>query len=127
MAGKTNPTVKPVNYKSRISKSDADIAKEQLDITVKLAQNHYEQGVLSLKSQLIQKESDVSKASVVVEEAKRKLEDAKSLPACELVQGIVNSRTDLKQAELNFEAINTEYQELKEILDYVIEVQKELF
>ena len=127
MATVKTPKAATTSYKSLISKTSADLASEQLDLNVEVAKNKFEQGILSVKGQLITKQSKVKEKESIVKDKERSLEKAKSSDPDSLVQNIINAVTSAKQAKLDLETVKEEYNDLKELYDYLEITKKELF
>lgn len=54
-------------------------------------------------------------------------EDTKSSNPETLVQNLINAKTAVKQAELNLQTAQEDYNELKEMYNFLEETKKELF
>lgn len=115
------------NYKALISKTDSEIASEQLELRVEQADLNFQQGLLSLKSKMISAEGDVKQAESVVKTREKSLESAKASQPENLVQNIVDAKIALKQAELDLVVVKESYADLKTLYDYLEGLKKELF
>lgn len=129
MAGKAKTTenVVATNYRARITKSQDAIAAETVDLTVEKAENLFQQGLLSLKSKMIDKQADVKTAEIAVKEAHRAIELAKSAKAEQLVQALINAKTAELQASINFDAATSALEDLQNMYNFIEETGKELF
>lgn len=114
------------NYKSRITKTDSQQATELVDLSVEQAANTLQQGVLSIKSQMIAAQGDVKKAEINVADAERNLESSKGANPFN-VQNILNARTAVKQAQLDLETKQEVLVEFQDTLKFLEELETELF
>lgn len=114
------------NYKSRITKTDSQQATELVDLSVEQAANTLQQGVLSVKSQMIAAQGDVKKAEINVADAERNLESSKGANPFN-VQNILNARTAVKQAQLDLETKQEVLVEFQDTLKFLEELETELF
>lgn len=114
------------NYKSRITKTDSQQATELVDLSVEQAANTLQQGVLSVKSQMIAAQGDVKKAEINVADAERNLESSKGANPFS-VQNILNARTAVKQAQLDLETKQEVLVEFQDTLKFLEELETELF
>ena len=115
-----------MKYKELITKSEQEQQTEQVDLNVAQAQNTLEQGILSLKSQMIKQESEVKKYENLEKEAERTLESSKSCNPFN-VQNILDARTNLEQAKLNTQAEKEAYNKIQEAHNYLETLKTELF
>jgi len=118
---------KAKNYKALISKTDSEVAKEQLDLTVEQANLNFQQGLLSMKGKLLTSEGEVKKAEAALNTANQAVEKAKASKPENIVQNLVNARTDVLQAEVNLNAAKESYTELQSMYNFLVETQAELF
>jgi galactokinase len=128
MAGKAKTeNVVATNYRARITKSSDAVAAEQVDLTIDKAENFFQQGLLSLKSQMIDKQGDLKSAEIAVKEAHRAIENAKSAKPENLVQALINAKTAELQANINMAAAQEAYDQLQAMYSFIEETGKELF
>lgn len=129
MAGKAKTTENVVveNYRARITKSQDAVAVEQVDLTIDKAENFFQQGLLSLKSKMIDKQSELKTAEIAVKEAYRAIELAKSAKPEQLVQALINAKTAELQASINLEAAQEAFNDLQAMYNFIEETGKELF
>lgn len=128
MAGKPKTTEVVIsNYKTRITKSSDEIASEQVELTVQKAENFFQQGLLSLKSKMIDKQGELKSAEIALNDAKRAIERAKSARPEYIVQSLINAKSEELQAEINAKAAQAAYDELQAMYSFIEETGKELF
>jgi len=119
-------TAKTQTYKQLLTRTDAEIETDQLELSIEIAKNTLSMGKSSVHGQMLTADSEVKKAQAKVAEAQRNLLTAKGANPFS-VQGILNARTALKQAELEVETKKENYNELKEAFDYLETLAVELF
>ena len=95
--------------------------------TAEQANLNFQQGILSLKGQLLTSEGEVKKAEAALNTANLAIENAKASKPGNIVQSLVNAKTAAKQAEVNLQAAQASYSELEEVFNFLVETQKELF
>ena len=116
-----------LTYRALLSQTDAEIAIEHLDSNVEQASIAFKQGLLSMESKLITAKSDVSAKESALKAAEAVVTAAKRRPAIELVQAVINARTNILQAEENLRASKKAQEKLQEMYDYLVVTQNELF
>jgi hypothetical protein len=114
-------------YKLLISKSSEETKLETLDLTVERAANKFELGILDIKGKLLEKSSKVKEAEIALSKSERDLEDAKCSKPDTLVQSLVDAKLAIKAAQNELEAVREEYNQLKEIYDFLETTKTELF
>lgn len=115
-----------MKYKELITKSEQEQQSEQVELNVAQAQNTLEQGILSVKSEMLKQEAKVKQSENREKESERVLEASKSANPFS-VQNILDARTNLEQAKLNTEAEKEAYTKIKEAHDYLETLKNELF
>jgi hypothetical protein len=118
---------KNTSYKALISKTESEVAVEQLDLRVEQAELNFQQGLLSMKGKMISAEGEVKKQEANVKSAIKSLENAKSSSPERIVQAVVDAKTAVKQAEVNLISAQEAYNELKEMYEFLETTKSELF
>lgn len=116
-----------LTYRSLLTQTDLEIAAEQLDSNVEQASIAFKQGLLSMESKLITAKSEVSANESYLRAAETAVTTAKRKPANQLVQAIIDARSNVLQAEENLKASKKAQEKLQEMYDYLVGTQKELF
>lgn len=115
-----------MKYKELITKSEQEQQTEQVDLNVAQAQNTLDQGILSVKSEMLKQEAKVKQSENREKDAERALETSKSANPFN-VQNILDARTNLEQAKLNTEAEKEAYNKIQEAHNYLETLKTELF
>lgn len=115
------------DYRSRITKTTSELEAEQVDLRIEEADLNFQQGILSIKGQMLTAEGDIKKKQSLVNNALQNLENAKAARPESLVQSLVDAKTNLKQAQIDLEAAQTAFDDVKDIYDFLVETKAELF
>lgn len=123
---KKTKEVKNLTYAQLITKSVVDLEKEQIELEIEKAENVLEQGILSIKGDMLNRESLVKAAKFEVINKEKILENAiASRPFS--VQTIINARVQVLMSENNAADLQAEFEEIKGHYDYLVELQTRLF
>lgn len=114
------------NYKQLISRSQQEIDAEMIDFTVDSARNEMQQGILSVKSQVLSAEKQLKGYKSAVAKAEIALQTARSKNPFS-VQSLLDARRSLLQANESVEEQQRVVNQYKEALDFLISEEKALF
>ena len=117
---------KTCSYKELISKSETEVQAELIDLAVDQAQNSMQQGILSVRSQMLSSEADFKRAQNKVADAERELTAAKRANPLN-VQDILDTRTLVLNAKDFVKTKEETFNTLKEAHDFLVATEKELF
>ena len=117
---------KTCSYKELISKSETEVQAELIDLAVDQAQNSMQQGILSVRSQMLSAEADFKRAKNKVADAERELTNAKRANPLN-VQDILDARTLVLNAQEFVKSKEDAFTALKDAHDFLAQTEKELF
>jgi len=129
MSTKKQPTTKTATgskYVNLITKSDSQVQAEQVEFAVERAKNSLEKSVLDVKGQSIDKQSLVKTAQLAHSDAQKALERAKSANPLN-PQKLIDAFQGVKQAELNVLSAQEEQKQVEEVLEFLQNLESELF
>lgn len=114
-------------YRELITKSDSQVQSEQIDLTVEQAALNFDQGLLALKGKMITADSEVKQAQGYLNKAVADLQKAKGTQSGNIVQELINARTNVLQAEANLTAKQEEAQIITDMFTFISNLKSELF
>ena len=122
----TTKAKQSAKYADNINKSQEQINKDTLETSVAEAQNNLEMGILDVKGQLISAESTLKRAKSGIAIAEKNLETAKYARPFN-VNDILAARKAVLEAEVMTEQAQETYNQYKSAMDFLVELNKELF
>lgn len=122
----TTKAKQSAKYADNINKSQEQINKDALETSVAEAQNNLEMGILDVKGQLISAESTLKRAKSGIAIAEKNLETAKYARPFN-VNDILAARRAVLEAEAMTEQAQETYNQYKSAMDFLVELNKELF
>lgn len=123
---KTTTTATSKKYIDLISKTTQDVEKELLQLSVEQAENVLEQGILSVKSQLLSEQGRVKSAEISVTNEERHLSNAKQTQPFD-VQFVLNARHKVLVAKQSVESAKSSLKQVQESFDFLVALKEELF
>lgn len=114
-------------YRELITKSDSQVQSEQIDLTVEQTALNFDQGLLALKGKMITADSEVKQAQGNLNKAVADLQKAKGTQSGNIVQELINARTNVLQAEANLTAKQEEAQTITDMFTFISNLKSELF
>jgi len=114
-------------YRELITKSDSQIQIEQIDLAVEQTALNFDQGLLALKGKMITADSEVKQAQGNLNKAVANLQKAKGTQSGNIVQELINARTNVLQAEANLTAKQEEAQVITDMFNFISDLKAELF
>lgn len=123
---KTTTTATSKKYIDLISKTTQDVEKELLQLSVEQAENVLEQGILSVKSQLLSEQGKVKSAEISVTNEERHLSNAKQTQPFD-VQFVLNARHKVLVAKQSVESAKSSLKQVQESFDFLVALKEELF
>lgn len=114
-------------YRELITKSDSQIQTEQIDLAVEQTALNFDQGLLSLKGKMITTDSEVKQAQSNLNKANAALQKAKASQSGNIVQELINARTNVLQAEADLLTKQEEAQAITDMFTFISNLKSELF
>lgn len=122
--GATAP--KALKYVQLISRSKEEVSKEELTLEVEMAANKMEQGILSMKQELLGFQSKVKSAQIAVSQAETELGDAKAYRPFD-PQKIVNALSKVRSVNNKLETAKEELAFYEGLYNQMTDIKTELF
>jgi hypothetical protein len=122
----TQKQTKAAKYETLISRTQSEIDASELSTKVEIAQNALQQGILSVKSDVLAAQSKTKSQETKLATAKKNLEAAKSYSPLD-AQSLVAAFTSIKQAQADLDTAKEEQVNLEEVLSFLQETEQELF
>lgn len=116
-----------ISYKERLLKTPEQIKTQEIDSAVEQATIAMKMGLLSIESEISKARGKILQKETNVANALKQLEEAKSSPANQLVQKLVDAFQNIKQQSINLKSAEKDLEDLKEIQSFLVKTNQELF
>jgi chromosome segregation ATPase len=113
-------------YADNINKSQEQINIDALETNIAEAKNNLEMGILDVKGQLITAESQVKRVKSAIASAEKKM-DAVKYAVPFNVNNILAARKEVLEARASLEEAQEKYDQINSAMNFLVDMNKELF